>query len=387
VSTPGIIAALKDRKQEAWQAAKAIKETAIAENRDLTPAEESRWQKFTQDIDDANARLEEIAELAERRAVVSKYQMVEPLPEGGNPRSELREMFARGETSHDFDVVRPLQKFQISDTVNSAHLFTSDFADRVATYMRTLSPWMGLATVVPADNGRPLVVPTIGTDTTTYTPGEGTAITESTPALGNATVNLTAYKTLSYVTREALEDVEYDLDDALAFSAARSISLAFGSAATTAVLAGINNGGTASGSPFFGFDDLISLEYSRAAPYRTAPGAAWVASNGAISKIRKLKDSQSQYLWSPSGTAGQPDSLLGAVIHEDPYMAAVASASKSVIFGDIRAMAVVKATPLRVEVSKDFLFDKDIVAFRSVLRAGIAVQDANAAAFLVSASS
>lgn len=306
---------------------------------------------------------------------------------GGSARGEIREMLAKGETVRYFDVPKALATFAISDTADSTSLYVSDFARQVAMYMRTLSPWMGLANVVRADNGRPLVVPKITADTTVYSPGEGTAITESTPTLGSGTATLSAYKSLSYVSAEALEDVEYDLEDALAKSAARSIALSAGSAFTVAVLAGVNNGGTATGTPFYSMDDLIGLGYGRAAPYREAAGSSWVMANGAISKTRKLKDSQNQYLWQPSGIAGQPDGLLGSGVFEDPYLATPGSASKSVLFGDWRSALMVKATNLRVEVSREFKFDTDQVAFKTVLRAGIVVQDPAAAAFLVSGNS
>lgn len=45
------------------------------------------------------------------------------------------------------------------------------------------------------------------------------------------------------------------------------------------------------------------------------------------------------------------------------------------------------ATPLRVEVSRDYLFNVDAIAIRTVQRIAIAVQDPAAAAFLVSADS
>jgi HK97 family phage major capsid protein len=57
------------------------------------------------------------------------------------------------------------------------------------------------------------------------------------------------------------------------------------------------------------------------------------------------------------------------------------------LYGDLAAALIIKATPDRVAVSRDFLFDKDQVAIKTVHRLDGAVQDAAAAAYLVSANS
>lgn len=320
------------------------------------------------------------------------------------PSDEIRSMLAGGERQHDFDfletdAIRALPYLDgdeiraISDFGHGTSLYVSDFASRVAMYARTASPWLGLGTVVTSDNGRPLIVPTLTGDVTVYTPGEGTAITPSDPTLGTVTVTPTGFKALTYVNREAFDDEDVNLTNILAASHARAIGLAFGSAATTAVLAGINNGGTATGvggngtavSAFVGYEDLLDLEYGRAAPYRL--NGSWVMANSMIKKGRKYKDQNGQYLW-PAGdaVAGQPTRFDGGSVWEDPYLAAVASATKSVVYGDLAAALIIKATPIRVELSRDFLFDKDQIAIKSVQRISLAVQDPAAAAFLVSAN-
>jgi len=137
------------------------------------------------------------------------------------------------------------------------------------------------------------------------------------------------------------------------------------------------------GTPFFGLDDLIDLVYARAVPYRMA--GSFVMATNAVSKARKLKDSDGQYLWQPSNQAGEPDRLLGYPVFEDPYLAAPASATKSVLFGDMSAY-VIKQLPLRVAISTEYLFNTDSVAIKTVYRAGGALPDSAAIAYLVSSN-
>ena len=180
------------------------------------------------------------------------------------------------------------------------------------------------------------------------------------------------------------EDDVIGIMDYLARTQGRALGLAFGSATTTAVLAAATNGGTATlGTPFFGLDDLIDLVYGRAVPYRVA--GSFVMATGAVSKARKLKDLDEQYLWQPSNQAGEPDRLLGFPVYEDPYLATPASATRSVIFGDVSAW-VIKQLPLRVAVSTEYLFNTDQVAIKTVYRAGGALPDTAALAYLYSSN-
>jgi HK97 family phage major capsid protein len=65
-------------------------------------------------------------------------------------------------------------------------------------------------------------------------------------------------------------------------------------------------------------------------------------------------------------------------------MAAVASASKSVAFGDFKRYFVRRVLPVRVEVSKDYKFNTDQIAVKVVERVDGDLIDTNAIAYLVS---
>ena len=58
--------------------------------------------------------------------------------------------------------------------------------------------------------------------------------------------------------------------------------------------------------------------------------------------------------------------LLGRPIYENPGMAAVASASKSVVFGDF-SQYVIRQLPLRVDVSSEYGFASDQIGIRVIL--------------------
>lgn len=389
--------------------ARAILEAAAAENREPTPEEEARFDAFIASSDkrkDRIAKLQKLdgdAALAEQvRSVVGEQAAKDAgkspeTPASGDAQivSMVMDYIAqhkRGK-AHDNEIElrwdRAEEARAIADFANSASLYVSDFSTRVAVYQRTMSPWISQADIIDADNGRPLILPNLSADGTAYSPGEGTAITESTPTLGTATATPVSYKALSYVSFEAEEDELIGLMQLISKSQGRTLGLAFGSASTTAILAAATNGGTAGGlgggstATFIGYEDLLDLKYGRAAPYRLV--GKWVMANGMIKKARKFTDKNGQYLWSPAIAVGQPDLFDGQAVYEDPYLLTPASATKSVIYGDLSAW-VIKQMPLRVAVSTEARFATDEVAIKTVYRAGGALPDAAALAYMISAN-
>jgi HK97 family phage major capsid protein len=406
-----IRADLEGKLQAAESESRAILARAELEHREPTPEEEKRFETLVSEGARFRHGLEVLARYEaaqpEWTAVRTRLGLTDDssgLPPGSpaHPADPIRDLIESGERRADFVFPTAVETRAalhrvgmdetraIADFSDSAALYVSDFSTRVAVYSRTFTPWLALANVIVSTNGRPLVIPDLTGDGTAFSPGEGTAITESTPALGTATATPASYKALSFLSAEALEDTEVNLTDVIARNHARVIGLDFGSAATTAILAAINNGGTATGlggggtAAFVGYEDLLDLKYSRAAPYRDA--GVWVMSNGMIKKARKFTDKNGSYLWGPMAS-GQPGGLDGQAVYEDPYLAAPASATKSVLYGAWTEAITVKATAIRVEVSRDARFANDQIAIKSVQRIGLAVPLADAGAFLVSANS
>ena len=102
---------------------------------------------------------------------------------------------------------------------------------------------------------------------------------------------------------------------------------------------------------------------------------AWVMSNGAIQKVRKFVDLNGQYLWQPALQPAGPDTFDGQAVFEDPNLATPASATKSVIYGEL-SLWTIKQRPIRVAVSSDYQFNLDNINIKSVYRAGGALPDA-----------
>ena len=95
------------------------------------------------------------------------------------------------------------------------------------------------------------------------------------------------------------------------------------------------------------------------------------------SAIRKFKDSNGNYLWSPGLQAGQPATLLGYPLAVDDNMPDIAANALSIAFGDFRRGYLV-IDRQGVRVLRDPFSAKPYVLFYTTKRVGGGVQDFNA---------
>jgi HK97 family phage major capsid protein len=95
--------------------------------------------------------------------------------------------------------------------------------------------------------------------------------------------------------------------------------------------------------------------------------------------VRKLKDTTGQYLWAPGLVPGQPDQLLGYPVYENPDIAAIGTASKSVAFGNFSNGYYVRQVR-GIDVARDDSvgFVNDLITFRVTWRGDGNVVDSNA---------
>ena len=94
-------------------------------------------------------------------------------------------------------------------------------------------------------------------------------------------------------------------------------------------------------------DEIIDLVYSLKRPYRK--NAVFLANDACVAELRKLKDSTGQYLWQPSLQAGQPDRLLGYEIYTSPYAPTLAAGALSIAFGDFQSYWIADRTGRTVQ--------------------------------------
>jgi len=104
-----------------------------------------------------------------------------------------------------------------------------------------------------------------------------------------------------------------------------------------------------------GGDELIEMIYAVKTGYLAGPGVAWVMNRTTAQVIRKLKDSQNQYLWERALSAGQPEMLLGYPVYTTDAMDAIAVDAFPLMFGNFRRAYILAdhASGMRITVDEN----------------------------------
>jgi HK97 family phage major capsid protein len=367
-----------EMRQRAWEEAKALLDTAETENRDLSGEEQEKYDRIS-------------ADLQERASIIAKMRADEEREAKFAVAASAIETQVRMETAlrnPDEDKVRALVNGDIRSAVFERRDVTTastgapvptSFYDQIIKHMVVAGPMLETSTMIRTTGGEKLQIPRTNAYSTATLTAEGSAFSESDPTF-QAFLELDAYKYgfLVQVAREMVEDSGVDLLGFLAEQSGIAIGVAVntalttgsGSSAPTGIVTAAGTGvtGSTAVSGAFTADNLIDLSYSVNSAYRRMPGTGWAMQGATIAAVRKLKDTYGQYLFQPSLQAGQPDQLLGYPIYENPDVAAVGTAAKSVVFGNLRSYYVRMAGGIRFDRSDEYAFANDLITFKASVR-------------------
>jgi HK97 family phage major capsid protein len=133
-------------------------------------------------------------------------------------------------------------------------------------------------------------------------------------------------------------------------------------------------GGAAAALPANG-DKLIDMVQALNPRLRT--GAVWTMNSLTTGAIRKLKDSDQNYLWQPGLKEGQPTSLLGYRVVEMEDLPDVAADALPIAFGNFQRGYKI-TDRIGIRVLRDPFTNKPYIHFYTTKRVGGYVEDANA---------
>jgi HK97 family phage major capsid protein len=369
------------QRATAWEAAKKILDVATAEKRDLTAEETQTYERISKELEDRQATIEkfradEARELrldAATREMADQVRPVADAPRGVRSDAEVIRSMAKGELrSHSFE------KRDLVKTQTGAPVPTS-FYDQVIMLARTVGPMLQTSTVLNTASGENLQIPSLAQYSTAAIVGEGTAISESDPVF-NSFITLGAFKFsfLVQLSTELIEDSGVDILSFLATQVGNELGFRVNDALTTgtgtaqpkgivtASSLGVTGATATTGA--FTADNLISLVYSVDTAGRRLAGSGFQMNSSSIAKMRSLKDTAGNYVFSPALNADANDLLLGYPVFENPGMANTGTAAKSVIFGHLPSYFVRQVGGIKLDRSDDFAFNTGLVTFRATMR-------------------
>jgi HK97 family phage major capsid protein len=353
--------------------ARSVIESAEAEKRGLTAEDQQKIDRIESEISQRDAAIETAKKLAER-----EERAVDAARESSVPTSEVR---------NDADVLRAIANGELRSHVfgtESRTLVPSDstvpksFFDQVFSLARLAGPMLNVAQVINTASGESLTIPTLTAYSTATIKGAGSAISDSEPTFSNITLGAYKYSFLVPVANELLNDAGFDISALIAEQAGNAIGFGINTGLTvgtgtveptgifTAGASAVTGGTGVSGAPTY--ENLVDLVYALDGQARILPGVGFLMSKSGLAAVRKLKDGAGNYIWSGNAVVGQPDTILGYPVFENPAAPAVATGAFSIGFGHLPSYKARLAGGIQVAQSADYAFNQDVTTFRVTAR-------------------
>ena len=346
--------------------AREVLDFAQAEKRGLSAEENQKIARIEADIDSADTAIETARKLADREARASEAaaSFTPSMPAQSNSDADILRAIATGEM-RGYDFAREARTL-----VPSANTVGQSFYDQVFEIAQLVGPMLTVSEVFNTTSGENLVIPTVTATSTSGSVAAAGTISESNPTFSSITLGAEKYGALVQVAQELVTDAGFNISSYIAQQLGTSLGLQANSVLTTK-LAGAAGSVVTGGTGVSGaasYENLIDLVYGIADGARVLPGLGFQMSKTGIAAARKLKDGAGNYIWTNSAVPGQPATLLGYPVYENPNVAAVGTAAKSVLFGHLPSFKVRVAGGIRVDQSTDFAFNTDTVTYRGLIR-------------------
>ncbi len=343
---------LREKRAKAWDAAKAFLDTKRGGDGLLTAEDTSTYDKMEADVVALGKEIERL----ERQSVIdAELSKVTSNPITNTPSKGTEEKTGRASAEYKrsfWNAMRtragegldPVVRnaLQIGTDTEGGYLVPDEFERNLVEALEEENIFRRLANVITTSSGDRKIPVVASKGTASWIDEEG-AIPESDDSFGQVSIGAYKLGTLIKVSEELLNDSVFNLESYISREFARRIGNkeeesffgGDGSGKPTGILAatgGAQLGVTTAGATAITLDEVLDLFYSLKAPYRNK--AVFVMNDSTVKAIRKLKDSQGQYLWQPSIQAGTPDTILNRPLYTSAYVPAIAAAAKTVAFGD-----------------------------------------------------
>lgn len=370
---------LLQKRGETVVAMKALIESVESEGRDFNADEQSKYDKMNDDQTELKARADRMASVA---ALQNSMEQAPPAPRAplaspsnANPRATDAykagfEQFARyGKNALDAKVLNALQ---VGTDSEGGYIVPEEFETQLTKVLLDWNDIRTYANVIRTGSDRNIPIES-SRGSATWT-AEEAAYTESDAAFGQVVLGAYKLTRIIKVSEELLQDAFFDVPAYLAqnfgetFGVAEEAAFIDGAGSTlpTGIVPGSSLGKTAAGAAAITADELIDLFHSLGRPYRR--NAVWLLNDSTAKLIRKLKDSDNQYLWQPGLQAGQPDVLLGRPVITSVSMPAATTGKKSVVFGDLSYYTIADRVGMSMQRLNELYAANGQVGFRGFKR-------------------
>lgn len=331
---------LREKRNNAWNAAKAFLDSHRTEKGTLTAEDDATYTRMEQDIADLG---KEIARLERQEALEAELSKPINMPLTSKPSTVTQPDMKTGRASDAYKAgmltaLRSNFK-QISNVLqegvdaDGGYLVPDEYDHRLVDVLTEENIMRKLGHKITTSGEHKINI--AATKPAAAWIEEGGAL-----SFGDATFDqilLDAHKlhVAIKVTEELLYDNAFNLENyiidmfgkALANAEEDAFLNGSGVGQPLGLFAATSGGTAAISTASLTADDVIKLVYALKRPYRK--NAKFIMNDQTIASIRQLKDNNGAYMWQPSLVAGEPDKLLGYDVYTSPFCPA-----GKIAFGD-----------------------------------------------------
>lgn len=323
------------------------------------------------------------ATIEELRTQVTDLETRMARPRGeGNPSEEeiplerraFTNFLRHGREAMEAEEVRALI---VGDDTKGGYLAPAEFQAEVIKGIVEISP-IRQAVRVGSTGAGSVILPRLTGRPTAHWVGEDEERSETTMTYGQLEIPVHELACFIDVSLRLLEDSAINVEgeiatelsqefagkESSAFSNGNGVKKPLGLQQATGIAEVINGHATNLNA-----DRLISMMYALPALYRN--NGSWLMNSTTLALIRTLKDVNGAYIWQPGLQAGQPSTLLGRPVIEDPTMPDPSSGTFPIMYGDFsRAYRIYDRVGMSVLRDPYTQATKGLVRFHARRRVG-----------------
>ena len=328
---------LREKRNTAWNAAKAFLDSHRTEKGTLTAEDDATYSRMEQEIADLGKEITRLERQEALEAELNKPLTSKPVTAAEKPAKTGRASDAYKDAmlsamrSNFRNVSNVLQEGVDAD---GGYLVPEEYDRRLIDVLDGENIMRSLATKITTAGQHKINI--AATKPATAWIEEGGAL-----SFGDATfdqIYLDAYKlhVAIKVTEELLYDNAFGLENYIITQFGKALANAEedaflngdGKGKPTGIFAK-TGGGQIAGTLTAAIksDDLIDLVYGLKRPYRKK--ASFIMNDATLASLRKLKDNNGAYIWQPSYKEGEPDRVLGYAVHTSAF-----APTNAIAFGD-----------------------------------------------------
>ena len=326
--------------------------------------------------------------IADQKSAIDKLKLAVDdldikMAKNGQFIATRKQVFEMPEVKKMFDYIRNTKSMAVNDGPSGGYLVHTEYLNYVFEKVRDVDEIRANATVLTTGTSA-LGIPTEDQDAGLEWVGETEDRPETdAPTFGQVNIPVTEAHAKIRMTRIMRDDASFDVESyitrKLIDRITRGEGKAFVSGKGTTVPEGLwacSKIGSIESTATAGSisaDDLLDM--TAEVPWALESECAFIMNKRTEVAIRKLKDSDGQYLWNPSLIDGMPSTFGGYRIVKAPSAPDIASSAFPVMYGALKDYAIVdrQGVELIVDETSATLRSKGQIEYQFNCRLGAAV--------------